>query len=62
MDDDANNSVVCLGLIGVNAETLKRAQAVNAAKAKFKDLCTPLHRIQVRIPVKGQETPTNVSP
>jgi hypothetical protein len=56
--DDAETSVVCLGLIGTSAEILRKAHAVNTAKAKFKALCSPLHRIQVRIPVKGEKTPT----
>jgi len=62
MDDDVNSSPVCLGVIGVNADTLKRAQAVNSAKAKFKALCTPLQGIRIRIPVKGEETPTKAIP
>jgi hypothetical protein len=62
MDDDVNSSVVCLGLIGVNAETLKRAHAVNTAKAKFKTLCTPLQGIRIRIPVKGEKSRTKAIP
>lgn len=58
MDDDVNDSIVCLGVIGVNAETLKRAQVVNTAKTKFKELCTPLQGIRFRIPVKGEISPT----
>jgi hypothetical protein len=56
--DDAETSLVCLGLIGTSAETLRKAHAVNKAKEEFKTLCAPLHRIQVRIPVKGERTPT----
>jgi hypothetical protein len=56
--DDAETSVVCLGVIGANTEILRKAQAVNKAKDEFKTLCSPLHRIQVRIPVKGENTPT----
>jgi hypothetical protein len=62
MQDDVNQSPVCLGVIGVNPETLKRAQAVNTAKAKFKDLCTPLQGIRVRIPVKAENSPTKAIP
>jgi hypothetical protein len=62
MQDDVNQSPVCLGVIGVNSETLKRAQAVNTAKAKFKDLCTPLQGIRVRIPVKAENSPTKAIP
>jgi hypothetical protein len=62
MTDDVNQSPVCLGLIGVNADTLKRAQTVNTAKAKFKDACTPLQGIRIRIPVKGENSPTRATP
>jgi hypothetical protein len=62
MDDDVNFSVVCLGVVGVNAELLKRAQAVNRAKLQFKTLCTPLQGIRVRIPVKGEKRPTKAIP
>jgi hypothetical protein len=62
MDDDVNQSPVCLGILGVNADTLKRAHAVNTAKAKFKTLCTPLQGIRIRIPVKGERTPTKAIP
>jgi hypothetical protein len=58
MDDDVNSSPVCLGVVGVSADILRKAQAVNKAKEEFKELCTPLHRIQIRIPVKGEKTPT----
>jgi hypothetical protein len=61
MDDDVNQSPVCLGLVGVNTDTLKKAQAVNTAKAQFKALCTPLQGIRIRIPVKG-ETPNKAIP
>jgi hypothetical protein len=58
MQDEANTSLVCLGVIGTSAEILRKAHAVNKAKEQFKALCAPLHRIQVRIPVKGEKTPT----
>jgi hypothetical protein len=56
--DDAETSLVCLGVIGTNTEILRKAHAVNKAKEEFKALCAPLHRVQVRIPVKGEKTPT----
>jgi hypothetical protein len=56
--DDAETSLVCLGVIGASAEILRKAQAANKAKEEFKALCAPLHRVQVRIPVKGEKTPT----
>ena len=62
MTDDVNQSLVCLGVIGVNADTLKRAHAVNTAKAQFKSLCTPLQGIRIRIPVKGEDTKTKAIP
>jgi hypothetical protein len=62
MDDDVNYSIVCLGVVGVNADILKRAQAVNRAKAEFKATCTPLQGIRVRIPVKGEASPTKAIP
>jgi hypothetical protein len=62
MEDQVNESTVCLGLVGVNAETLKRAQAVNAGKAALRDICTPLQGVRVRIPVKGESSPTKAIP
>jgi hypothetical protein len=56
--DGAETSLVCLGVIGTSAEILRKANAVNKAKEEFKQLCAPLHRIQVRIPVKGEKTLT----
>jgi hypothetical protein len=56
--DDAETSLVCLGVIGASAEILRKAHAVNKAKEEFKELCAPLHRVQVRIPVEGERTPT----
>jgi hypothetical protein len=62
MDDARNESPVCLGVVGVNADTIKRAEAVNTAKLKFKDVCTPLQNLRVRIPVKGEKSPTKAIP
>jgi hypothetical protein len=62
MQDEVNESLVCLGIIGVNTDTLKKAAAVNAAKTKFKDACTPLQGIRIRIPVKGEKAPTKAIP
>jgi hypothetical protein len=56
MDDEIGDSVVCLGVIGVQAEVLKRAHAVNAAKAALKALFAPLQRVRIRVPVKGSQT------
>jgi hypothetical protein len=62
MQDEVNESLVCLGIIGVNADTIKRAAAVNAAKLNLKDACTPLQGTRVKIPVKGEEGPTKAIP
>jgi hypothetical protein len=56
MDDEITDSVVCLGVIGAQSEVLKRAQAVNEAKAALKALFAPLQRIRIRVPVKGSQT------
>jgi hypothetical protein len=62
MQDEVNESLVCPGIIGVNADTIKRAEAVNTAKLKFKHICTPLQNLRVRIPVKGEKSPTKAIP
>ncbi len=58
MEDEVGSSVVCLGVLSVTPEILRRATAVNALKANLKTVCAPLHGIQVRVPVKGEATPT----
>ena len=58
MDDEVGTSVVCLGVIGASSDILRRARALNDAKAEFKAICTPLHHIRVRIPVKGETSQT----
>lgn len=62
MQDAAGESVVCVGALGVGSDILKLAQALNLAKAAFKDLCTPLQRIRTRIPVKGEASATKAIP
>jgi hypothetical protein len=62
MNDAVNQSLVCLGLVGVNAEVLKRAEAVNTAKLKLKTVCSPLQGLRIRIPVKGESSPTKAIP
>ena len=39
MDDPTPTSLVCLGVIGVPADIVQRAKAVNAAKAALKKVC-----------------------
>jgi hypothetical protein len=41
---------------------LKRAKAVNTAKAGFRAICTPLKQIRMRVPVKGDDGPTKAIP
>jgi hypothetical protein len=62
MDDEVGASTTCLGVIGTTAEILRRAKAVNAAKARFKAICTPLQHIRTRIPVKGETSSTKALP
>ena len=56
MDDEIGDSVVCLGVIGAQSDVVKRAQAVNVAKAELKALFAPLQRVRIRVPVKGSAT------
>src|SRR5258708_5352078 len=56
MDDEVGDSVVCLGVIGVQSDVVKRALAVNAAKAALKALFAPLQRVRIRVPVKASTT------
>ncbi len=42
--------------------SLKKSQPVNAAKLSFKAICTPLQGIRIRIPVKGESSPTKAIP
>lgn len=56
MEDEVGDSVVCLGVIGVKADVLKLAHAVNDAKAELKTLFAPLQRVRIRIPVKHSTT------
>jgi hypothetical protein len=62
MEDEVQSSVVCLGVIGATSDIVKRAEAVNAAKNAFKEVCVPLRRIQVRVPVKNEGEPTRAIP
>jgi hypothetical protein len=55
-DDEVGDSVVCLGIIGAQSDVVKRALAVNVAKAALKALFAPLQRVRIRVPVKGSTT------
>ncbi len=52
MTDAPNQSVVTLGVIGVDRTALKLAERVNELKAEFRELCAPLQRIRRRVPLK----------
>jgi hypothetical protein len=60
--DAANFSIVCLGVADLSADVLKRAEAVNTAKAALREICAPLQRINMRVPVKGDDGPTKAIP
>jgi hypothetical protein len=62
MEDEVGSSVVCLGVVGVNAATLHRARAVNASKVALKAVCAPLQRVRTRVPVKGEAGGTRAMP
>jgi hypothetical protein len=51
-----------MGLPLTLLEFVRRAEAVNAAKLKFRALCTPLQGIRIRIPVKDEPLPTKKIP
>ena len=51
-DDEVNQAPTCLGVVGVSAAVIDRAEAVNEAKARLKAVCAPLQNARVRVPVK----------
>jgi hypothetical protein len=51
-----------LGVAGVPADILKRAAAVNAAKAALRTICAPLQSVNQRVPIKGDDGPTKPIP
>jgi hypothetical protein len=61
INDETNASIVCLGTLGVGAEILKTAMAVNDAKLKFKALCAPLSRLQTRVPTHQDASTTPIT-
>jgi hypothetical protein len=62
MEDRAGESVICLGVIGVGSSILRQAEAVNAAKAELKAICSPLQRVYIRVPTKGATSSTQPIP
>ena len=51
-DDQANESPVCLGVIGGSAAVIDRAEAVYAAKDQLRERCKAISHFRVRVPVK----------
>ena len=62
MEDAVGSSVVCLGVIAASTDIVKHAKAVNRAKDALKDICAPLQRIRISIPVKGDAQATKTIP
>jgi hypothetical protein len=62
MEDAVGESITCVGALGVGAEILRLAAAVNVAKADLKKICAPLQGIRIRVPVKGETSPTKAIP
>ena len=54
MEDAVGYVVNCLGAIGARSDILRIAESVNAAKLKFREICTPLQGLRTRVPVKGE--------
>jgi hypothetical protein len=55
-NDEVCDSVVCLGVIGAQTDVVKRALAVNSAKAELQELFASLQRVRIRVPVKESHT------
>jgi hypothetical protein len=53
MEDEVNETLDCLGVVGVSSEVLTRAEQVNDAKAELKRVCLPLSRLRTRVPRKA---------
>jgi len=51
-DDQANESHVCLGVIGGSAAVIDRAEAVNAAKDELRERCKTIQNVRVSVQVK----------
>ncbi len=51
-EDEANQAHSCLGVVGGSAAVIDRAEAVNEAKARLREVCAPLQNARRRIPVK----------
>jgi hypothetical protein len=53
MEDEVNETLDCLGVVGVSSEVLARADQVNETKAELKRVCLPLSRLRTRVPRKA---------
>lgn len=62
LNDRPAETVQCVGAIGVSAILRRRAESLNAAKAALKTVCAPLQAVNVRVPTKGEDSPTKVIP
>jgi hypothetical protein len=62
MEDRPAETVQCVGVMGVSADLRRRAEAVNEAKAALKAVCAPLQDVYVRVPTKGESSPTKGIP
>ncbi len=51
-EDQANESPVCLGVIGGSAAVIGRAEAVNAAKDELRERCKKIQNVRISVPVK----------
>jgi hypothetical protein len=56
MEDEVNETLDCLGVVGVSSEVLTRAEQVNDAKAELKRVCLPLSRLRTRVPRKATKS------
>jgi hypothetical protein len=61
-DDMVNETPICLGVAGVSPTVLDRAATVNAAKQRFRAVCSPLQNQRVRVPVKDGQGGRVVKP
>lgn len=59
-DDEGEGDDGVLGVVGVPADVLARAKAVNAAKDRLKEVCKPLATRRKELPVTDEEGNTEV--
>jgi hypothetical protein len=62
VEDSPNQSVNCLAVVGAATSILKTAGAVNSVKARFRQVCTPLQKLRVRVPLSdGSKNTESIS-